>query len=275
MSDQPEVVELPPTPHQKVVLSPKEWVAWFVTHENLHHIVIVGGVWIGSAVVALSLVVDAGNNIETWGKLHDPTITLDCLKTCQATHAGAELACERVSEQVTEVLGRASHHYAILNFYSAQQFAMATAGYTIGILTAILAVIISRTGWGDCDRRILTAFIASAAATAFYEGYPTLARFQENIDGNQVLYLEYDNLADELRTFCLVGDGLADIQDPAMFALYIDAKLRSLNQVHFSVDESQVGLGRSKFLDAQDLESYRPTKDSDVVESTPSDEVPQ
>lgn len=144
-------------------------------------------------------------------------------------------------------------------------------GYVTGILTAVFGVMVSRSGWGDCDKRLLTAFIASAAATAFYSGLPALVKFETNISQNSDTFLYYDDLLGEAQTFCVTGydkDGLTDAPE---FVLYLNGRMAELNEFYFERDESQMGSGGKNFVDSQDMEKYKPEQ---KPEEAPVSEIP-
>ena len=179
----------------------------------------------------------------------------------------------RLNSQTVEIQSRISAYRAALIYYGSDQIAFASVGYLLGILAAVCGVAVSRSGWADCDFRLLTAFGAVASAFAFYEGYPSLLQFQKNIDGNSDAFLYHVDLLGEVRTFCSVGSSQSGITDPAAFSIYIESRVATLNEIYFAIDESQVGSGGKRFIESQDLNNYKPGKDASdgtLNQSSPS-----
>lgn len=227
-----------------------------------HHAAIVLGMWGSSILVTLLLISRADIVMHEMELLHDPVHfdSTGCVAHCKVLPTATAEACSRIGEQTGVILGRIKFYYAAMTTYTVAQFAFVMVGYVTGILTAVFGVMVSRSGWGDCDKRLLTAFIASAAATAFYEGLPSLVKFQTNINQNSDTFLYYDDLLDEVETFCSVGMAKDGTTDAPSFVIYVDRRMAELNELYFEIDESKMGSGGKSFVESQDMEKYKPEK---------------
>ena len=228
----------------------------FVSNEYVHYTATIGALWIGSGLLVSIAMAAMLAQSDVMSTLHDPITSFDCAAACTKV-IGAGAACQRIGEQAIQIEGRIQFYYLALRYYSAAQFAFVVVGYTMGILSALLGVAVSRSGWGDCDKRLLVAFGAAASAFAFYEGVPSLVKFQSNVSQNSDTFLMYDDLLDEVRTYCTVGASKDGLEDPAQFALYVDSQMALLNELYFDLDEAQMSSGGAKFIESQNMDKYK------------------
>lgn len=237
-------------------------------NETLQHVAVIGGIVLGASVLVSVITLKVEAQIEAMSVLHDPTLeSFDCIEMCKALPDASVAACTRLGTQAQEITGRINFYYDAMKYYTSLQFAFVISGYTMGIMSALLGVAVSRSGWGDCDKRLLTAFGTAAAITAFFEGLPALVKFQTNINQNSDTFLYYDDLFDEVETFCTMGVAKDGSTDSAEFVLYVDRRIAELNEMYFEVDESQMGSGGQKFIQSQDMEQYKPQKPETAPES--------
>lgn len=252
----------------------KTWVSKIhdlVQNVYLHHALIVAVIVFGSLILlgAMSDVVDT--QIQELGVMHDPTAEkFDCVSACKALPNMNEQACARIGTQAEEIEGRIAFYYDAMKYYTSMQFAFVFCGYTLGIVSAMLGVAVSRDGWGDCDKRLLTAFGAAAAMTAFFEGFPALVKFQSNVNQNSDTFLYYDDLFDEVETFCTIGVSKEGVTDSSMFIQHVDSRIAELNELYFEVDETQMTSGGKKFIESQNMDQYKADSKKEETPPTPT-----
>jgi len=183
----------------------------------------------------------------TWHADRHPSLTEDVQAAC-VSQGHPELTCVRLREQVSIADQRGEHHFRGMKSYQTWNFGLLATAYWAGTLAAALLIIIAKQGWDQADEKLKGLFLGLSVSMAFFGGFPALIKAGENSADNKKAYLQYDNLAIEIRSYLLAND--RPEVDPAAFVHEVDGKLQELNAIYFDVDASKVDLGRTKLLEA-------------------------
>lgn len=182
----------------------------------------------------------------TWHADRHPVMTEDALGAC--TERGhPELICVRLLEQVRIADQRGEHHFRGMKTYQTWNFGLLATAYWAGTLAAAMLVIIAKQGWDQTDDKLKGLFLGMSVSMAFFGGFPALIKAGENATDNKKAYLQYDNLAIEIRSYLLAND--RPEVEPSAFVHEVDGKLQELNAIYFDLDASKVDLGRTKLLE--------------------------
>jgi len=212
---------------------------------------------------------------------HDRTPAFDPDKIyewCVATHESHEAMCGRLAEQALTAKMRATFHFDLFSYYSAEHYAAISVAFWASIFTAACLAYLVKRGWENAHNVMATAFVGFSITVAFYGGYPALAKHEDNITDNEFLYLEHQNLLQSMRTFCVTGtvprrvmvevapdkpDAPLAPEDPVeqgerweemtfqTYIGYVDERLQTLNRIPMEFDASQIDIGSTKFLETQ------------------------
>jgi hypothetical protein len=253
----------------------REWARSRIKESWEHHGIQAGLVFcgIGGANIGIfwTLYYRLRGKTEEWYGARTPDFDPDQVQTwCVQTHEGQEALCARLSEQVQIAQMRSAFHFDLFGHYSSEHFAAISVAFWASIFTAACLAYLVKKGWENAHNVMAAAFIAFSISVAFYGGYPALAKHEDNITDNEFLYLEHQNLVQEIRTFAVTGDlrhedhiemtpeteneeekTLLKEMTFAHYIGHIDERLRVLNRIPLEFDASQIDLGSTKFLETQ------------------------
>lgn len=170
---------------------------------------------------------------------------------CNVAHDGSEILCARLAEQAELAQVRTAFHFDLFSHYASEHFAAASVAFWAAVFVAACLAYIAKKGWEHTHNAITTCFIAFSLHLAFFQGYPMLAKHAENIQENEVLYLDHMNLRQEIRTYCAAGLAHDEETDLLSFVNHVDAKLREMNRIPLEFDASKVNAGATNFLESQ------------------------
>lgn len=174
---------------------------------------------------------------------------------CETSHAGQEILCQRLAEQATVAQLRADFHFDLFSYYTSLHFASVSVAFWASIFTAACLAYLVKHGWEHANHWVSTAFVAFSITLAFYRGYPLLAKHDQNLKDNHLLFLEHQNLVQEIRSFCATGSAHGGIEDLVKFVVHVDDELVQKNRIPLEFDATQIDVGSAAFLEQQGVGS--------------------
>lgn len=151
------------------------------------------------------------------------------LETCAPHDLGPRLV-----EQAILAHSRSRFHFELFAHYTAEHFAALSTAFGTSVFAAACVAYLAKRGWANAHEFVVTSFIALSISVAFYGGYPALVKHDSNLADNKRLYLDHQNLLQEIQTFC-VSEG-----DSREFVQLVDAQLRELNHISIEFDPTQI-----------------------------------
>lgn len=203
---------------------------------------------VGSHAFYWSTVYIIDRETKGWRAERHPLDPMDA-QLCEGKEQGP---CHRLLEQTEIAERRGEHHATLMRAYQIHYFGQLATAYWAGTLAAVLLVLIAKRGWDDIDDKVKGLFLGLTMSAAFFGGFPSLTKAQQNVQDNKKAYIAYDNLCVEVRSY-LVADDRPEVL-PSAFVHEVDGKLQELNNVYFDLDESKVDLGRTRLLESQPKE---------------------
>jgi hypothetical protein len=170
---------------------------------------------------------------------------------CVVANPGKEGLCTRLAEQASLAQLRADFHFDLFSYYTSLHFASVSVAFWASIFAAACLAYLVKHGWEHANHWMSTAFVAFSITLAFYRGYPLLAKHEENLKDNHLLFLEHQNLVQKIRSFCATGHAHDDIEDLVTFVMLVDEELVAKNRIPLEFDASQIDVASSVFLESQ------------------------
>jgi len=111
-----------------------------------------------------------------------------------------------------------------------------------GILSAISLLFISKAGWLNVSRYVITIFLVTTSSAAFFGGFPLLFKQKQNIDENKKLFLAYSALANQVLSYAATGEDLRKKEKAGMkdFIHRIDTALAELYTFPIELEPSAI-----------------------------------
>lgn len=154
---------------------------------------------------------------------------------------GRAAAFTRIREQYQVAVKRQQFHFGIMSLFFTNYYTTVTLASISAIVAAIALVSISKKGWQNSHALIITAFVLSAASTAYFGALPSVFRQEQNVSDNKALFVEYSGITNEIRTYCATGEDITGKSVmPSQFAHAIDLRLGRLMQIPLGFDLSKV-----------------------------------
>lgn len=189
-----------------------------------------------------------------WQEMRTAKFDADRLhEWCLASHPGADALCTRLSEQAFLAQLRSDFHFDLFSYYTSLHFASVSVAFWASIFAAACLAYVTRHGWDRASYWMSTAFVGFSITLAFYRGYPLLAKHEENLRDNHLLFLEHQNLAQEVRSFCATGSAHGEPSELADFVAHVDEKLMEKNRIPLEFDATQIDVGSAAFLKQQSV----------------------
>lgn len=182
---------------------------------------------------------------------------------CAASNPDLEDLCERLAEQAALTQLRSEFHFDLFSYYTSLHFASISVAFWASIFAAACLIYLVKQGWQNSNGWVSTAFIAFSMLVAFYRGYPLLAKHDQNLRDNHILFLEHQNLVQEIRSFCATGVAHGTIDDLRKFIMHVDEKLIETNKIPLEFDATQIDVGSAALL------RYHGVSSPHTIEDTP------
>lgn len=170
---------------------------------------------------------------------------------CLASNPGQDHLCERLAEQSALAQLRSDFHFDLFSYYTSLHFASISVAFWASIFAAACLAYLVKHGWEHASHWVSTAFVGFSITLAFYRGYPLLAKHEDNLKDNHLLFLEHQNLVQEIRSFCATGRAHDNIEDLSSFVEHIDDELMEKNRIPLEFDATQIDVGSAAFLEQQ------------------------
>lgn len=148
----------------------------------------------------------------------------------------------RLEEQMQQIAARANLHLEIMKYFYGRYFASVTMAALLAVAAGLCLVHITKVGWSNANRYVMTVFVMTAGLAIFYQLSPRLYQQQQNITANKALYLGYVALSDEVRTYVVTGLMAAgdSVTSLGLVLREVDQRLLRLSDLPIGFDEGQV-----------------------------------
>jgi hypothetical protein len=172
---------------------------------------------------------------------------------CLGSHPNMGSLCTRLSEQASLAQIRSEFHFDLFSYYTSLHFASISVAFWASVFAAACLAYLVKHGWEHASHWVATAFVAFSITLAFYRGYPLLAKHEDNLKDNHLLFLEHQNLVQEIRSFCATGVAHGDVKELPEFVVHVDEELTKLNRIPLEFDATQIDVASAALLDAQGM----------------------
>lgn len=158
--------------------------------------------------------------------------------------------CNRLMEQLSIAQTRAIHHYEIGRDFQVWEFGFLATSYWSGSMMALVLFVAIKKGYDDLGAWGKGMLLGLTCSAAFFGGFPSLMRLDQNINQNLNAYNTYDGTANEIRTYMASGQAITGNHvDGASFLHRVDALLATFPASRIQLDAESVDLGGSRFMD--------------------------
>ncbi|GAB4380722.1 MAG: hypothetical protein Kow00121_37540 [Elainellaceae cyanobacterium] len=152
----------------------------------------------------------------------------------------------RLMEQFQGLELRAARHAKIMGFFYKQYYISISMIVASFVLASLCLFFISKAGWSRVNNALINIFICSSAVILLYGNFIFVFKQEENLRGNQELYLSYIVLREEVLSYWATQQiSTGQTLEPAQFIHYLDDKLQTLNKIQLGFDSPQI----SAFID--------------------------
>jgi hypothetical protein len=153
----------------------------------------------------------------------------------------------RLISQFQEIETRAARHARIMGFFYKQYYISLSMIVAAAVVASICLFFISKSGWEQANNAVINIFIFASAIILFYGNLTFVFKQDENLKGNQELYLSYIALREEVMSYWAT-QRISMSEEPlevTQFILYLDNKLQTLNRIELGFSSPQI----STFID--------------------------
>ncbi|MDH5432865.1 MAG: hypothetical protein OEY19_02890 [Gammaproteobacteria bacterium] len=154
-----------------------------------------------------------------------------------------ELARQRIEEQYTTIRSREKFHLDVTIFFYSRYVTTLTVATVLAILSAVMLLFISKSGWINTNPYIINAFLTISSCATFFSIMPELYEQKINIEENKSLYVKYTKLDHETRSFVAtlpVNYSSTKNQELANFIKHTDDSLAKLHILPLSLDPEAI-----------------------------------
>ncbi|HEY9663924.1 MAG TPA: hypothetical protein V6C65_36200 [Allocoleopsis sp.] len=152
----------------------------------------------------------------------------------------------RLVEQFQEVEARAAKHAQIMGFFYKQYYISTSMIVGSAVMASICLFFISKSGWDRINNALINIFICSSAVILFHGNLVLVFKQDENLRGNQELYLHYISLRQEVLSYWVTQQTIdGKSLEPVKFIHYLDSQMQGLNKIQLGFDSPQI----STFVD--------------------------
>jgi hypothetical protein len=227
--------------------SPKQhakWISWFIADN--HQPTTLGHVVLSSSMLAAIIVSYwvmfwfAGIKQAEWlGGA--PVLTQEEINTSIAVLSPTPAERIRLVDQYRQIENRVQKHADIMGFFYRQYFISLSMICGASIVASVCLFFISKLGWERVNNALINIFIVSTSTIIFYGNISLVFKQEENIKDNQILYLGYFSLRNEMLSYWVTQQAsTGDPVTPAKFIHYMDGRLQELNQIRLGFDATRI-----------------------------------
>ncbi len=147
----------------------------------------------------------------------------------------------RLEEQFDMVRNRAKTHQTIMVFYYSKYYMAITLATITGIIASLMLLIISKKGWENTNKYIITIFLTFSGLTAYFSAFPTLFDQKSNIEANKKLYANYLSLEDKILSYVVTKEGQDNkVIELNVFVHKIDVFVEKTNQLPIELNHDGI-----------------------------------
>jgi hypothetical protein len=148
----------------------------------------------------------------------------------------------RLIAQFQEIETRATRHARIMGFFYKQYYISLSMVVGAAVVASMCLFFISKSGWEKANNAVINVFIFSAAVILLYGNLIFVFKQDENLRGNQELYLSYVALREEVLSYWATRRTSMSEEplEATQFILYLDNRLQSLNRIQLGFDSPQI-----------------------------------
>lgn len=151
----------------------------------------------------------------------------------------------RLREQYEYVRTKQAHHLEVTAIFYKNYYLSLSMAMFAGFAATCLLAVVSKQGWAATSPFAVTAFSICFGVASLYALFPAVFRQRENVEENAALVREYGNLAEEIRTFALLGCELPKVREeapcsPAAVVREIDVRGAALNRIAIGFDAARL-----------------------------------
>ncbi len=147
----------------------------------------------------------------------------------------------RLMDQFEQIQDRIKTHANVMGFFYKQYYISLSMICGGSVVASICLFFISKSGWERVNNALINIFIVSSSTVILFGNISLVFEQEENIKGNQALYLSYFALRNEMLSYwatqqASTGDPIA----PAKFIHYMDGRLQELSQIRLGFDATRI-----------------------------------
>ncbi|MEQ8756367.1 MAG: hypothetical protein RID09_23035 [Coleofasciculus sp. G1-WW12-02] len=174
-----------------------------------------------------------------------------------ASFSKAEL--QRIDQQLQEVHARIEIHEQIMKSFYRRYYTTTSLAAGAGIGAGICLFIITREGWKQANKGLITIFLVASTSALFFREIPRIFKYEENFMKNFQQYREYVALRNKIYSFLATETVITEVPkvtqeferpDAEQFILSVDQRLAQLHEIHIGFNWARLdALGNSPLLD--------------------------
>lgn len=191
-----------------------------------------------------------------------PRFQPEVVKTAVSQLSATPAEKARLADQFQEIELRAARHAKIMGFFYKQYYISLSMIVGAAGMASICLFFISKSGWERINNAVINLFISSSAVILFYGNLMFVFKQDENLRGNQELYLSYISLREEVLSYWATRQtNMGEALDPAQFIHYLDNKMQTLNRIQLGFDSPQIStfVDQFKFDESQNNPLLQPS----------------
>lgn len=235
-----------PTPQMMVSPPPTHlpyWLKRFI-HPNyqptlLGHAALAGGMIAFTLISYSSMFWFAGTKQHEWLGANQELQPAEVQRAISSLTASSA-AKARMMDQFQQIQNRITKHASIMGFFYRQYFISLSMICGASVVASLCLFFISKLGWERINNAVINVFIVSSSIIIFYGNIMLVFKQEDNIKDNQLLYLNYFSLRNEMLSYWATGQTIAEeTVTPAQFIHYMDKRLQELNQIRLGFDSTR------------------------------------
>ncbi len=221
------------------------WLMWAISPHNnqltfLAHVVLTASLTVLALGSYWFMFWFAGTKEAEW--LGTSQVTRpEVIQTATSELSARPAERDRLIAQFDEIEVRAARHAKIMSFFYKQYYISISMIVGAAVLASICLFFISKVGWERVNNALINIFIFSSAVVFFHGNLMLVFKQEENLRGNQELYLSYLSVREEMLSYWATQQTQAgDTLEAAQFIHYIDGQLQGLNKIQLGFDTPQI-----------------------------------
>jgi hypothetical protein len=147
----------------------------------------------------------------------------------------------RLAAQELKVKGLTRHHASVMAFFAQAYYSAICVLLFGGAVLAIAMFFIATKGWASTNQYVKTIFVVMTVIIAFFGLWPPVFQQDKNLSDNKALFLEYQTLRNEIRSYPVTGTNVKnERKEPNDFITYVDSELARLGNVAIGFDYTKI-----------------------------------